>query len=104
MSHNADSDTVIYVLIQEWCTITSVYFLCHFIVEVKLNETCTTGQPSDQCLDAHAECNVSGTLQCLCNTGYYANSVGVCAQSKLSYLTNAIILKGTMCCISACVN
>ena len=79
-------------------------FLCHFIVEIILNETCTAGQPSDQCSDVQAECDDSGTLQCLCKDGYYANSTGVCTQSKLSFLTNAIILKGTMCCISTCIN
>jgi hypothetical protein len=68
-------------------------FLCHFIVEIILNETCTTGQPSDQCLDVQAECDDSGTSKCLCKTGYYANSTGVCTQSKLSFLTNASILK-----------
>ena len=78
--------------------------LCYFNVEVILNETCITGQSSEQCLDVHAECNDSRTLQCLCKTGYYANSVDVCAPSKLSFLTNAIILKGRMCCKAACIN
>jgi hypothetical protein len=51
--------------------------LCIIFVEIILNETCTTGQPSDQCLDVQAECDDSGTSKCLCKTGYYANSTGV---------------------------
>ena len=72
-----------------------------------LNNVCVSGQPSDQCLDTQAECvadSVSGSLQCLCKNDYFENNGDVCTQRKLSFLTNAIILKETMCCISACVN
>jgi len=32
VSTNSDSDTVIYVLIQEWCTITNMFFICLFFM------------------------------------------------------------------------
>jgi hypothetical protein len=72
-----------------------------------LNNVCVSGQPSNQCLDTQAECvadSVSVSFKCLCKDDYFENSGDVCTQSKLSFLTNAIILKGTMCYISACIN
>ena len=97
MSHNSDSDTVIYVLIQgvQWQTYSSSVY---FIVEVILNNVCLAGQASDQCLDVQAECvtdYVSGPLKCLCKTGYYENSGSVWAQSNLSFFTETNIGKVT---------
>ena len=56
-----------------------------------LNSSCSSGQPSDQCLDAQAVCDDSGSLRCLCKDGYYENSTGVCTASKLSFFTESII-------------
>ena len=67
------------------------------IVEVTLNSVCIAGQPDDQCVDIQAECDDPGTLKCLCKDGYYKNSAGVCAPSKLSFFTETIIYKVNIC-------
>lgn len=62
-----------------------------------LNDYCSNGQPSDQCLDVQAECDDTGTLRCLCKDGYYENSGSVCTQSKLSFFTETIIYMINIC-------
>lgn len=52
-----------------------------FILEIALTDTCTTGQPADQCADANAEC-VGTPLACSCKTAHFVNKDGACDPSK----------------------